>query len=67
MNLHSFLKAHILWVNRILLFFPPLLHPVDADLLAVVPPHQHAAVLSLTAVMPGGAGDRLPGGTVGMA
>ena len=67
MNLPSFLKADFLWVNNVLLLLPRVFQHVEADLFAAVPPLHHAAVLSLAAVVPGGAGGWLQGGTVGMA
>ena len=66
-NLPSFLKANILWFDSVLLLLPHLPYRADADLHAGVQPLDHATVFCLTAVVPSGAGDRLPGGTVGMA
>ena len=61
------MKAYLFRVNLYILLLSHLLNPVEADLLAVVEHLHHPAVLTNTAVVPGGAVDWVYGGAVGLA
>ena len=63
----SILKAYLFRVNLYILLLSHLLNPIEADLVAVVEHLHHPAVLSVAAVVLGGAVDWLYGGAVGLA